>query len=252
MSANVKYVLVADKNIVNFAIDEMVKILSKSDHANSFGWVYNRVDSEKFGKSIVELTSWTDYVDLSELVNSTLDGTLDAIPEKLNNLISEVTKLSEFVNNVDKGHKAVHKDNSIEVFYMSENVDLMNMWNAEVTDLFDSFIDDGYWYFPEVMRQSFYSVSNGLIDTLENMKKKPVEMKATNSDKNKIREVFYVFEGRGMKPGSFVESLIHTIAKADAKNKAKLSDSFPEYVEIVSTYQNSVEAYDNMVKRAFG
>jgi len=70
-------------------------------------------------------------------------------------------------------------------------------------------------------------------------------------DNKAILEVFYVMEGRGIEPGSFTRHLIETIAKADATNKGKLALVYPEYVEVVSAYQNSAELYDEMVGQVF-
>lgn len=71
-------------------------------------------------------------------------------------------------------------------------------------------------------------------------------------DKMAGLEVFYVFEGRGIKPGSFTEHLIHTIARADSMNSAKLSTIFPEYVEAVRAYKFSEESYKELEALAFG
>ena len=71
-------------------------------------------------------------------------------------------------------------------------------------------------------------------------------------DNKAILEVFYVFEGRGIQPGSFTESLIIAIAKADAINRTKLATIYPDYANVVSTYQNSENGYNKMVEKAFG
>lgn len=71
-------------------------------------------------------------------------------------------------------------------------------------------------------------------------------------DKKVALEVFYVFEGRGIQPGSFKETLIHLIAKTDSMNSAKLSTVFPEYVESVRAYKSSEESYKELEELAFG
>lgn len=71
-------------------------------------------------------------------------------------------------------------------------------------------------------------------------------------DKQIAMEVFYIFEGQGIQPGSFTELLIRTINAADAVNKIKLSREFPEYVEAVSAYKTSEASYEELRELAFG
>lgn len=71
-------------------------------------------------------------------------------------------------------------------------------------------------------------------------------------DKKVALEVFYFFEGRGIQPGNFNESLIRLIAKADSMNSAKLSTIFPDYAEAVRAYKFSEESYKELEALAFG
>lgn len=71
-------------------------------------------------------------------------------------------------------------------------------------------------------------------------------------DKKVALEVFYVFEERGIRPGSFTEHLIFAIARADSMNSAKLSTIFPDYVEAVRAYKFSEESYKELEALAFG
>lgn len=71
-------------------------------------------------------------------------------------------------------------------------------------------------------------------------------------DKKAALEVFYVFEGRGIQPGSFTEHLILLIAKADSMNSAKLSAIFPEYVDAVRAYKSTEASYKELETLAFG
>lgn len=56
--------------------------------------------------------------------------------------------------------------------------------------------------------------------------------------------VLSVFMGEGICPGSFTESLILTISKADSFNASKLSLSFPGLVKAVLLYKNDVNGVD--------
>lgn len=47
--------------------------------------------------------------------------------------------------------------------------------------------------------------------------------------------VLYEYGEIGLVPGSFTQSLIRTIAKADPANRARLELGFPEYVAAVNT-----------------
>lgn len=48
------------------------------------------------------------------------------------------------------------------------------------------------------------------------------------------------------KSGSFTTRLLDAIIVADIGNKYKLSLGFPEYVELVSRYQNEKDFYQNL------
>lgn len=71
-------------------------------------------------------------------------------------------------------------------------------------------------------------------------------------NKMTAQEVFFVFEGRGIQPGSFTYSLINTIVLADIDNRMRLALSFPEYVQAVRMYKESEESYAELEKLAFG
>lgn len=56
--------------------------------------------------------------------------------------------------------------------------------------------------------------------------------------RNVIEEVRFVLVGQGgFQPGSFSESLIHTFARADAFNFARLSSAFPDYGRAIDAYK---------------
>lgn len=63
-------------------------------------------------------------------------------------------------------------------------------------------------------------------------------------------EVMYVFQGRGIEPGSFTTSLIKAISQADAENKRKLAIVYPEYVSLVSKYFENDDSYNELVSLA--
>lgn len=50
----------------------------------------------------------------------------------------------------------------------------------------------------------------------------------------------------GPKPGSFYESLIVTIAKADPSNRARLSQGFPMLVDMMTAAQDSPDGVNRL------
>jgi len=70
-----------------------------------------------------------------------------------------------------------------------------------------------------------------------------------NTQKYRDEELELFMAVRGEETHNFKAELFKLICKADLDNKSKLSLGYPEFVEIVSRYQNEEDYYDLLVER---
>jgi len=257
MSVNVNYIAVIDNDAVGTVVDKLNNVLNqKNDTDTVFDFVVHKVSSEDFGKTVVELSSLCRFV-------NTYNDNLYLDFGRLNALLPEIEKLSEVVEEFNNNLNVFYGNKAIELFYLDEN---SSYFSVEFDDVFEQINEEDQWVFVDQMSKDYPTVDGKFVNELRNiyedLRKHENEGEYSEVDETVVEtyvdsvdkefdkivvfEVFYVFEGRGMKPGSFVESLIETIVKADAVNKSKLYLGFPDYVNVVSAYQNSVEKYNEM------
>lgn len=258
MSVNVSYIAVMDNNVAGSVIENLTSVLNVANDVNNTEFVSRQKTNEDTGKTVVEFNSNYRFTHID-------DSTVYTDYYRLNYVIPEFERILESTKNFG---------DSVEIFYLDEN---SAFFAVNFDEIFEFFDDKGEWAFLDHMNERYPVVNEQLVNnakkvldnaTTENedddfesytvsepvrtVVEEFVNVNVESFNNTVISEVFYVFEGRGIQPGSFTESLIIAIAKADAINRAKLATVYPDYVKVVSAYQNSENGYNKMVEKVFG
>lgn len=237
MSVNVSYIAVMDNNVAASVIENLTSVLNVANDVNNTEFVSRQKTNEDIGKTVVELNSNYRFTHIDDSV-----GYADY--NRLTQVIPELEKIVESTKNFGE---------SVEIFYLDEN---SAFFAVNFDEIFEFFDDKGEWIFPDHMHKNYPVVNEQFVNNakkvLDNATTENEDDDFESFNNTVISEVFYVFEGRGIQPGGFTESLIIAIAKADAINRAKIATVYPDYVKVVSAYQNSENGYNKMVEKVFG